>query len=255
MNQGFSCGYVFDVVLLACYSIHHLMHKFSFRIITTLALSITSFSLALSPVMAVEEPATRCVTATTQSMHASTVQRMEKDIAPYAADPLASDAIQKYRENINTAWAAMEEPYCGYGTYGAASAKKSYTKSADRARGAFLEAVKNLIKTKTVVTHVSEPPAVAMKKIEHEPAVIALSAARVVPGLRRGMRSSAVMDVQQKLAEFFNLPEEDLATGYFGSKTENLVIKFQLKKKIISSETQEGAGRVGPKTAAALNAL
>jgi len=46
-----------------------------------------------------------------------------------------------------------------------------------------------------------------------------------------------------------------LNTGYFGSKTELALIEFQVKKGIVKDMNGLGAGRVGPKTKTALNAL
>ena len=42
-------------------------------------------------------------------------------------------------------------------------------------------------------------------------------------------------------------------TGYFGEKTREAVIQFQLKRGIIKSQKDHGAGRVGPKTRQALS--
>lgn len=46
-----------------------------------------------------------------------------------------------------------------------------------------------------------------------------------------------------------------LNTGYFGSKTESALVKFQIKKEIINDINSLGAGRVGPKTKSILNGL
>lgn len=48
---------------------------------------------------------------------------------------------------------------------------------------------------------------------------------------------------------------DSMNTGYFGNQTKSAVLKFQLEKGIVSSETSSGAGRVGPKTRTALNSL
>lgn len=188
-----------------------------------------------------EAPATHCVTAGTTATHANKTALMEKDIAPYATAAKATEAIKNYREAMATAWDAMNEPYCGYGKYGIASSVKSYGKSVDRARGAFLAAVKGLSKGKTSV--------IATTPTEVE--------SRHIPsGLHRGVRSASVLDLQKILAIHFKESlDSDWLTGYFGPVTQNLVLKFQLEKKIISSSKSPGAGQVGPRTSAALNSL
>jgi peptidoglycan hydrolase-like protein with peptidoglycan-binding domain/3D (Asp-Asp-Asp) domain-containing protein len=49
--------------------------------------------------------------------------------------------------------------------------------------------------------------------------------------------------------------EDGLDTGYFGPKTENAVLAFQMANGIVFSPVDAGAGRVGPKTLSALNSL
>jgi peptidoglycan hydrolase-like protein with peptidoglycan-binding domain/3D (Asp-Asp-Asp) domain-containing protein len=46
-----------------------------------------------------------------------------------------------------------------------------------------------------------------------------------------------------------------LSTGYYGDVTKTAVLKFQLEKGIVKTESDTGAGRVGPKTIEALNLL
>ena len=52
------------------------------------------------------------------------------------------DAAEIYREKVSTVWAAMAQPYCGYGAYGITAVKKSYNKSVARIRADFLAATK-----------------------------------------------------------------------------------------------------------------
>ncbi len=89
------------------------------------------------------------------------------------------------------------------------------------------------------------------------PKMVASSTQPQVPiGLYRGMRSSAVTLVQKKLTAHYGVPADtNNITGYFGPKTEELVKRFQLDKKLISSVNARDAGYIGPKTAAALNLL
>ena len=49
--------------------------------------------------------------------------------------------------------------------------------------------------------------------------------------------------------------ESGLNTGYFGQKTAQAVLQFQLDKGIVSSALDSGAGRVGPQTLSSLNSI
>ncbi|MDH5597128.1 MAG: peptidoglycan-binding protein, partial [Candidatus Peregrinibacteria bacterium] len=44
-----------------------------------------------------------------------------------------------------------------------------------------------------------------------------------------------------------------LNTGYYGEKTQQAVLRFQMEQGIVSAATDSGAGRVGPRTLEALN--
>lgn len=219
-------------------------------------------------------PSSLCITATTKASHASSVATMEKDIASYSAQPAAAAAIQAYKDGLDTAWAAMEEPYCGYGSYGAASAVKSYSKSVVRARSAFLEAVKNVAKVKTATIAVAptaapapEPaptPAPVPAPVIAAPTAIAAPApvspkpaptAKIVRGLSRGMRSSAVADLQNFLVKYFSLKQGVLpVTGFFGPLTEQYVVEYQVERRVIPAAGAPGSGLIGPRTAQQMNA-
>lgn len=199
-------------------------------------------------------PVSKCLTATAKARKVTAEALMAKDIKAYEGNAKAEKAIGAYREAMEIAWEAMEEPYCGFGPYGTASAVKSYGKSVDRARLAFLENVRALSRLKVAIKSsdtevVSTPTAVRTVKPK-----LGLTV-RVNAGLRRGMKADAVLHLQQVLAAHFKLSEDGLATGFFGPKTEGLVRRFQLEKKVIDSDDAPGAGLVGPKTSAALNAL
>ncbi len=198
-------------------------------------------------------PVSKCLTATAKARKVTAEALMAKDIKAYEGSAKAEKAIGAYREAMEIAWEAMEEPYCGFGNYGTASAVKSYGKSVDRARLAFLEKVKALSRLKVAIKSdaVTAVPKVAA------PAAIKSKAGlmKINAGLHRGMKADAVLHLQQVLAAHFKLSEDGLATGFFGPKTEGLVRRFQLEKKIISDEDSPGAGLVGPRTTAALNAL
>jgi len=193
----------------------------------------------------------KCVTAATKATHANVLAQMEKDIAPYGKTAGAQVAIKKYADGLETAWDAMNEPYCGYGSYGNASAVKSYSKSFNRVRTAFLAEVKGLLKTAAQPTAAQTVPDRKQPEAPKKP-----QSAPIPSGLKLGMRSQDVTRLQQKLAAYFKIAADtSIVTGYFGPKTEALVIKFQLERTLIASRKSAGAGRVGLKTAKELNAL
>ncbi len=172
---------------------------------------------------------------------------MEKDIFPYLNQESTKNSIKTYRNTLETAWAAMEAPYCGYGKEGSKSAKKSYVKTVDRARIAFFAALKKPPTKNTIVTAASTVPvsSVSSPKIRNI----------ISKGLHQGMRSDDVLELQKRLIVYFGSSASSIATGYFGPKTNDFVIRFQIEKGIISSRTADGAGLIGPKTLKALNAL
>lgn len=94
----------------------------------------------------ITNPTTRCVTATSKAIRAQDLKTLEADKNKIPGldkpeHPLADD-YKKYQTALEYAWGAMEEPYCGFGAFGAPVALKSYQKTVTRARATFLEAVK-----------------------------------------------------------------------------------------------------------------
>ncbi len=91
--------------------------------------------------------------------------------------------------------------------------------------------------------------------VSSEPVTQSVSGA-ILPGLYQGVSSAQVRLLQQRLTKYYGIPgDKTNVTGYFGPKTHLLAQRFQLEKKLISSASARDAGYVGPKTAAALNAL
>ncbi|MFZ2803630.1 MAG: peptidoglycan-binding protein [Patescibacteria group bacterium] len=225
-------------------------------------------------------PASSCVNATTNGLHASATAQYQKDIAPYASSAGAQAAIQNYKTVLDDAWTAMTLPYCGYGAYGTASAVHSYQKTVARGRAAFVALIPSLKKGGASVTAalssldpslqaaasaeakapipaapVKVAPATKTTTVPASAPVRAASTATVPLGLTFGMSSAGVTALQTLLAKHYGLTAAGHVTGYFGSITKGLVIKFQLEKGFISSSSDAAAGLVGPKTTAALNAL
>ncbi len=72
--------------------------------------------------------------------------------------------------------------------------------------------------------------------------------------LSSGAKGSDVSALQEWLAKDKTLYPEGTVSGYYGALTRAAVIRFQIKNGIIKSSGDVGAGVVGPKTRAALNA-
>ncbi len=73
--------------------------------------------------------------------------------------------------------------------------------------------------------------------------------------LYRGLSGDDVLRLQKYLAADPNLYPEGISSGYFGALTEQAVGRFQIRYGIVSSPSELGWGRVGPRTRAKLNAL
>ncbi|MEI7512266.1 MAG: peptidoglycan-binding domain-containing protein [Candidatus Uhrbacteria bacterium] len=215
--------------------------------------------LPLAASAATVVPVTKCVTAATRASRAGYQVRLEKDITPYLQNAKAASAIKKYRDNLDIAWEAMEEPYCGFGSYGPKSAIHSYSKNVERERGTFVAAVKSLSKGAVVAATATSTPVVppvapvVVKKIERVVPVVVAPKVSIPSGLRRGMRSEGVKALQKYLASHYKVSADDLVTGYFGPTTEKYLVKFQIEKEIITNASTSGAGLFGPKTARVLN--
>ncbi|MCC7357050.1 hypothetical protein IT408_00910 [Candidatus Uhrbacteria bacterium] len=243
------------------------------RYIVYVCFVLCFFTFIRLPVQAGEVPASKCVTARTINSHAAVTARFEKDIAPYLKNEKAAGVIKAYRDAVDVSWDAMKQPYCGFGVYGIASAVKSYTKSTDRARLAFIEGIKLISKavsTKTAFIATLAVPAADSGKIEERvsaPAVTpvivktAISAKdtpkktiHIPRGLVRGMRGDHVSALQAFLASYFHIEDaSSIQTGYFGSKTKAYLIRYQMEKGIITNEHSPGAGQVGPRTEEKIN--
>ncbi len=94
----------------------------------------------------IANPTSRCLTAAAKKARAQDLKNLEADGGKVVGlespeHPLADD-YKKYQTALEFAWGAMEEPYCGFGAFGASSSLKSYQKTVTRARAAFLDAVK-----------------------------------------------------------------------------------------------------------------
>ncbi len=87
-----------------------------------------------------DNPASRCLTAAMVALNNAAQKRMDADVAKSGAGHDA--AVQTYKDKLAIVWAAMAEPYCGYGSQGITAVKKSFNKSIERIRADFLAAVK-----------------------------------------------------------------------------------------------------------------
>ncbi len=87
---------------------------------------------------------------------------------------------------------------------------------------------------------------------------------KVVQEKKDASKLRGEIDLDEKGAEVVKLQnilikngylKEGMNTGYFGDKTKEAVLKFQMEKGIVTAETDNGAGRIGSRTLAALNNL
>jgi hypothetical protein len=83
---------------------------------------------------------TFCLTAAMNALHDAVVGQMKKDIDKFGSGHDAD--VAAYKARISDAWSAMSEPYCGYGSNGVTAVRRSFQKTVDRARAAFLAATK-----------------------------------------------------------------------------------------------------------------
>jgi peptidoglycan hydrolase-like protein with peptidoglycan-binding domain len=73
--------------------------------------------------------------------------------------------------------------------------------------------------------------------------------------LSLGLSHTEVRKLQEVLGTLPDIYPEQKVTGYYGPLTKKAVEKFQLEYKIVSSKTEPGFGKVGPKTREKLNEL
>ena len=88
----------------------------------------------------IENPVSRCLTATMKAMNQKALAVMKTDVEKSGTGH--PTAVATYKAKLDMVWSAMEQPYCGFGSLGLTAVKKSFLKSTDRIREAYLEAVK-----------------------------------------------------------------------------------------------------------------
>lgn len=238
----------------------------------------------------IEDPTSRCTGAAFQKINTAAQEQAKKDLAAVTSkDGMVStgvaDAYKIYEKDLAIAWAAMQQPYCGFGAFGATAAKNSLNKTINRARTTFLTAAG---KTKNGPGSVSAAVILTSNPLEIvnlEAATPAPISPEIVPvasstsqtdvkpaqeernesetpshapkqksllsTLKRGDRSDEVYTLQDLLIAKKYL-SADVRTGYFGSMTEKALIAFQKDEHLITGKTSPGAGIVGPRTRHAL---
>jgi len=70
-----------------------------------------------------------------------------------------------------------------------------------------------------------------------------------------GVSNDEVARLQKWLSGYPTIYPDKLITGYFGEKTREAVLKFQLIYEVIPSKKDPGAGHFGPKTRALVNSM
>lgn len=217
----------------------------------------------------IADAASRCTGAAFKKLHTDAEVQAKKDLVKLVdADgnvtQSIADAFKLYAQDIALGWGAMQEPYCGFGAFGATAAKKSFTKTIVRGRADFMAKIakKKASDPKVSATTLSLLPS-ATSEVTPASAVITpvvaapirvvapepppTAAPTITRTLKRGDTFAEVKLLQQFLVEKGYL-NADSATGYFGPQTEKAVIAFQKAKKVITSHKSAGAGLVGPKT-------
>lgn len=81
----------------------------------------------------------KCLGSGIRALYDASVRQMEKDIAKLGNGRAVAE--KRYRDNLHLVWAAMNEPYCGYGSRGVNAVKHSFNKTITRTRADFLKAV------------------------------------------------------------------------------------------------------------------
>lgn len=84
-----------------------------------------------------------------------------------------------------------------------------------------------------------------------------LASAMIQTEMQLGSEGADVAELQKYYAAYGTLYPSGLITSYFGELTEAATQRFQINQGIVSSGTPDttGYGRVGPRTAARINAL
>ena len=114
---------------------------------------------------------------------------------------------------------------------------------------------KSMIASKTA-SFKENKPMIAETKVEESKEEVSSSSNMIAfsDDLFLGSNGAEVEILQNKL-KALGFYKGGVTTDYFGNVTHDAVISFQLDQGIISSTKDPGAGNVGPRTRAALNAV
>lgn len=149
---------------------------------------------------------------------------------------LTGHAVLKFQQANNL---VEDETSVGAGVFGPLTRAKMNEVLAQKGYA------KRLIAEKRT-TLIAQAPLDEQKAEEKEP----LFAADLDPGI-----SSPLVKKLQTVLKDFGYYNGMVTTEYFGEKTRDAVIAFQIDKGIISSPSDIGAGRIGPQTRDLLNSL
>ncbi|MBM3204389.1 hypothetical protein FJZ48_00170 [Candidatus Uhrbacteria bacterium] len=108
----------------------------SMGLAATKAKKIAPRKVELTPVAAT----TKCLTPEIKQLYQTAKAKAEEEIQKAGAE--ADGAAKKYREDIETIWVAMHEPYCGYGSRGVRAVQNSFNKSVNKSKAKFAAAIK-----------------------------------------------------------------------------------------------------------------
>lgn len=118
---------------------------------------------------------------------------------------------------------------------------QAFESSARARMNAIIASRFHVIKTMALVNGTGRGPVIA-------------NATPIVVGLEKGSTNDQVKTLQKFLSSKGYLSGQQI-TGYFGDDTQKALVTFQKSHRIIASEQEDGAGKVGPKTKAFIDAF
>lgn len=96
----------------------------------------------------IKQSISKCLTPVMRTLRQKVVTQFQKDGVAHSVSTTTAgelgDAYRVYLSDVDVMWAAMYEPYCGYGSHGMTAIRRSYEKNAVRVREQFLRTAKQI---------------------------------------------------------------------------------------------------------------